>query len=49
MPVLMPKTDILTEFFVGDFSYRKIHTQNVCHNIPRGKTQKAFWQRRTSN
>jgi hypothetical protein len=22
--------------------HRKIHTQNACHNIPRGKTQKAF-------
>jgi len=22
----------------------KIHTQNACHNIPRGKTQKAFLQ-----
>ena len=24
--------------------HRKIHTQNACHNIPRGKTQKAFLQ-----
>ena len=22
--------------------HRKIHTQNACHTIPRGKTQKAF-------
>jgi len=22
--------------------HRKIHTQNACHNIPRGKTQKTF-------
>jgi len=25
-------------------SHRKIHTQNACHNIPRGKTKKAFLQ-----
>jgi len=24
--------------------HHKIHTQNACHNIPRGKTQKAFLQ-----
>ena len=29
--------------------HRKIHTQNACHNIPRGKTQKAISQLRTSN
>jgi hypothetical protein len=22
--------------------HHKIHTQNACHNIPRGKQQKAF-------
>jgi len=22
--------------------HRKIHTQNACHNIPRGKTQKGM-------
>jgi len=27
----------------------QIHTQNACHNIPRGKTQKAFLQLRASS
>ena len=30
-------------------SHHKIHTQNACHNIPRGKTQKAFLQLLTIN
>ena len=30
-------------------SHLKIHKQNACHNIPRGKTQKAFLQLLTIN
>jgi len=29
--------------------HRKVLAQNACHNIPRLKTQKAFYQYRTTN